>query len=178
MLRDKGFRSHSALWTRVASALRRSRRDSRSAPSISAATSSTIRAPVSYSPIWPRPWIRRARPTARRGDAGLPHSRQASVAKLIATDAAMNVTTDAVQVFGGYGYTQDFPAERYARGQGDADLRGQPIRSNVWSSPAGSPDNGHGGTPPAEAQPSLSNPPVNSGRPGPMTKGRERCCGY
>ena len=52
---------------------------------------------------------------ARRRDAGLPYSRNASVAKLIATDAAMKVTTDAVQVFGGYGYTQDFPVERYMR---------------------------------------------------------------
>lgn len=52
---------------------------------------------------------------ARRKDAGRPYSRQASVAKLIATDAAMKVTTDAVQVLGGYGYTRDFPAERYMR---------------------------------------------------------------
>ncbi|MQY31162.1 acyl-CoA dehydrogenase family protein [Nocardia aurantia] len=52
---------------------------------------------------------------ARRRDAGLSYSRQASVAKLAATDAAMRVTTDAVQVFGGYGYTQDFPVERYMR---------------------------------------------------------------
>lgn len=52
---------------------------------------------------------------ARRRDAGRPYSRQASVAKLIATDAAMKVTTDAVQVLGGYGYTQDFPVERYMR---------------------------------------------------------------
>ncbi|TSE02117.1 acyl-CoA dehydrogenase [Skermania sp. ID1734] len=52
---------------------------------------------------------------ARRRDRGLPYSRQASVAKLTATDTAMKVTTDAVQVFGGYGYTQDFPVERYMR---------------------------------------------------------------
>ncbi|MFD4366129.1 acyl-CoA dehydrogenase family protein [Rhodococcus sp. NPDC058521] len=52
---------------------------------------------------------------ARRRDANLPYSREASVAKLIATDAAMKVTTDAVQVFGGYGYTRDFPVERYMR---------------------------------------------------------------
>jgi alkylation response protein AidB-like acyl-CoA dehydrogenase len=52
---------------------------------------------------------------ARRRDAGRPYSRQASVAKLIATDAAMKVTTDAVQVLGGYGYTTDFPVERYMR---------------------------------------------------------------
>ncbi|HXV91807.1 MAG TPA: acyl-CoA dehydrogenase family protein, partial [Pseudonocardia sp.] len=52
---------------------------------------------------------------ARRRDAGRDHRRQASVAKLVATDAAMKVTTDAVQVFGGYGYTRDFPVERYMR---------------------------------------------------------------
>ena len=52
---------------------------------------------------------------ARRRDAGRPFSRQASVAKLIASDAAMKVTTDAVQVLGGYGYTRDFPVERYMR---------------------------------------------------------------
>ncbi|MGI8576582.1 MAG: acyl-CoA dehydrogenase family protein [Nocardioidaceae bacterium] len=52
---------------------------------------------------------------ARMRDAGRDFSRAASVAKLVATDAAMKVTTDAVQVLGGYGYTQDFPAERYMR---------------------------------------------------------------
>jgi alkylation response protein AidB-like acyl-CoA dehydrogenase len=52
---------------------------------------------------------------ARMRDAGLPYSRQASVAKLVATDAAMKVTTDAVQVLGGYGYTEEFPLERYMR---------------------------------------------------------------
>jgi alkylation response protein AidB-like acyl-CoA dehydrogenase len=52
---------------------------------------------------------------ARRRDLGRDYSRQASEAKLLATDAAMRVTTDAVQVFGGYGYTRDFPVERYMR---------------------------------------------------------------
>jgi alkylation response protein AidB-like acyl-CoA dehydrogenase len=52
---------------------------------------------------------------ARRRDAGRPYSRQASIAKLLATDAAMKVTTDAVQVLGGAGYTRDHPAERYMR---------------------------------------------------------------
>ena len=42
-------------------------------------------------------------------------SRQASIAKLVCTDNAMKVTTDAVQVFGGAGYTRDFPVERYMR---------------------------------------------------------------
>ncbi len=52
---------------------------------------------------------------ARRRDAGRPYSAQASVAKLVATDAAMKVTTDAVQVFGGVGYTRDYRVERYMR---------------------------------------------------------------
>jgi alkylation response protein AidB-like acyl-CoA dehydrogenase len=52
---------------------------------------------------------------ARLKDAGRPFTRQAAVAKLICTDAAMKVTTDAVQVLGGAGYTRDFPAERYMR---------------------------------------------------------------
>ncbi len=52
---------------------------------------------------------------ARRRDAGREYRRAASVAKLVATDAAMKVTTDAVQVLGGYGYTRDFPVERYMR---------------------------------------------------------------
>ena len=52
---------------------------------------------------------------ARRRDRGLQFQRQASIAKLIATDGAMKVTTDAVQVLGGAGYTKDFPVERYMR---------------------------------------------------------------
>ncbi|HKZ14991.1 MAG TPA: acyl-CoA dehydrogenase family protein, partial [Solirubrobacterales bacterium] len=52
---------------------------------------------------------------ARRRDRGLPFSRQASIAKLVATDAAMKVTTDAVQVLGGAGYTKEFPLERHMR---------------------------------------------------------------
>ncbi|MFJ5111692.1 acyl-CoA dehydrogenase family protein [Streptomyces sp. NPDC088551] len=52
---------------------------------------------------------------ARLRDAGRPFSQQAAMAKLFCTDAAMQVTIDAVQVLGGYGYTADFPAERYMR---------------------------------------------------------------
>jgi alkylation response protein AidB-like acyl-CoA dehydrogenase len=52
---------------------------------------------------------------ARRKDAGLPYGQQAAMAKLLATDTAMRVTTDAVQVLGGYGYVEDFPAERFMR---------------------------------------------------------------
>ncbi|MFD5845270.1 acyl-CoA dehydrogenase family protein [Streptomyces chartreusis] len=52
---------------------------------------------------------------ARLRDAGRPFAKQAAMAKLHCTDAAMKVTTDAVQILGGYGYTADFPAERYMR---------------------------------------------------------------
>jgi len=52
---------------------------------------------------------------ARRKDAGQPYGQQAAMAKLLATDTAMRVTTDAVQVLGGYGYVEDFPAERLMR---------------------------------------------------------------
>ena len=63
--------------------------------------------------------VERARATylhaARLKDAGRPYSRQASIAKLTATDTAMRVTTDAVQVLGGNGYTRDYPVERLFR---------------------------------------------------------------
>ncbi|MEU6876929.1 acyl-CoA dehydrogenase family protein [Streptomyces sp. NPDC046712] len=52
---------------------------------------------------------------ARLRDEGRPFGRQAAMAKLFCTDAAMRITTDAVQVLGGYGYTADFPVERYMR---------------------------------------------------------------
>lgn len=48
-------------------------------------------------------------------DRGAPFSAEAAKCKLFATDCAMRVTTDAVQVLGGYGYTQDFPVERWMR---------------------------------------------------------------
>jgi alkylation response protein AidB-like acyl-CoA dehydrogenase len=48
-------------------------------------------------------------------DEGKPFSTAAAKAKLYATDMAMSVTTDAVQILGGSGYTQDFPVERYMR---------------------------------------------------------------
>jgi len=52
---------------------------------------------------------------ARRKDGGQDFGRQAAMAKLLASDTAMRVTIDAVQVLGGYGYVADFPAERYLR---------------------------------------------------------------
>jgi alkylation response protein AidB-like acyl-CoA dehydrogenase len=52
---------------------------------------------------------------ARLRDLGLPFARQAAIAKLHCTDAAMQTAIDAVQVLGGAGYTTDFPVERYMR---------------------------------------------------------------
>ncbi|WP_128378449.1 acyl-CoA dehydrogenase family protein [Streptomyces cavernae] len=52
---------------------------------------------------------------ARSRDARRPFVEQAAMAKVLCTDTAMRVTTDAVQMLGGYGYTADFPVERYMR---------------------------------------------------------------
>lgn len=52
---------------------------------------------------------------ARLRDSGRPYSTEAAKAKLFATDMAMRVTIDAVQVLGGYGYVIDHPVERYLR---------------------------------------------------------------
>lgn len=46
---------------------------------------------------------------------GLPYSKASAMSKLFASDVAMQVTTEAVQIFGGYGYTKDYPVERYMR---------------------------------------------------------------
>lgn len=55
------------------------------------------------------------RQAAALKDAHQPFSHEAAMAKCFATDAAMAVTTDAVQVLGGYGYTREYPVERYMR---------------------------------------------------------------
>jgi len=48
-------------------------------------------------------------------DQGLPCGKEASMAKLFASKTAVDVAIEAVQVFGGYGYTEDYPVERYFR---------------------------------------------------------------
>lgn len=48
-------------------------------------------------------------------DQGLPYTREAAIAKLYASDVAQEVTTDAVQIHGGFGYTKDYPVERMYR---------------------------------------------------------------
>lgn len=52
---------------------------------------------------------------AQMKEEGLPCAREASMAKVFATDTAMQVTTDAVQLFGGYGYIKEYQVERYMR---------------------------------------------------------------
>lgn len=46
---------------------------------------------------------------------GLPMTKEAAMAKYYASEVAVKVSTDAVQIFGGYGYTKDFPVEKYYR---------------------------------------------------------------
>lgn len=48
-------------------------------------------------------------------DNGKPNSKESAMAKCFAGDTAMQVTTDAVQIFGGYGYMKDYPVEKYMR---------------------------------------------------------------
>lgn len=46
---------------------------------------------------------------------GLPYRKESAMSKLFNSDVAMQVTTEAVQIFGGYGYTKDYPVERFMR---------------------------------------------------------------
>jgi alkylation response protein AidB-like acyl-CoA dehydrogenase len=55
------------------------------------------------------------REAARARDAGEGETVDASMAKLLASDTAMRVTTDAVQLHGGYGYMEEYPVERFMR---------------------------------------------------------------
>ena len=48
-------------------------------------------------------------------DAEKPCGKESAMAKLLASDTAMRVTTDCVQIFGGYGYMKDYPIEKYMR---------------------------------------------------------------
>ena len=54
--------------------------------------------------------------SARMIDAGIKNvAKESSMAKLFASDTAMKVTVDAVQIFGGYGYMREYPVEKYMR---------------------------------------------------------------
>jgi len=56
--------------------------------------------------VWKAAWMT---------DRGQPPSLESSIAKCYASDIAMEVTTDAVQIFGGYGYIKEYPVEKYMR---------------------------------------------------------------
>ncbi len=56
--------------------------------------------------VWRAAWM---------NDQGLPVNKEASMAKAFASDAAMQATTDAVQILGGYGYMRDYPVEKWMR---------------------------------------------------------------
>ena len=100
---------------------RRARRRARlrqAARAVRPAASPSSRRSSSASPTSPPSSRRRAcSPCARRGSrsTGRPFSREASMAKLYASEAAWRACDAAIQLHGGYGYTRDFPVERYAR---------------------------------------------------------------
>ena len=56
--------------------------------------------------------VRRA---AFNKDHGIPYTKEAAMAKLFAAEVSMKVTTQCVQIFGGYGYTREYPVERMMR---------------------------------------------------------------
>jgi acyl-CoA dehydrogenase len=56
--------------------------------------------------VWQAAWL---------ADRGLRSSYESAIAKCFAADSAMKITTDAVQIFGGYGYIKEYPVEKYMR---------------------------------------------------------------
>jgi len=78
---------------------------------------------------------------ASLADQGVPFSKEASMAKLFASEAAMRATSEAVQIHGGYGYTQEFPVERYLRdaklleiGEGTSEVQRMVIARHLLNS--------------------------------------------
>ncbi|NTV89785.1 MAG: acyl-CoA dehydrogenase [Clostridiales bacterium] len=76
---------------------------------------------------------------ANNKDKGLPYSVEAARAKLFASEVAMEVTTKAVQLFGGYGYTMDYPVERMMRDakiteiyEGTSEVQKMVISANIF----------------------------------------------
>jgi alkylation response protein AidB-like acyl-CoA dehydrogenase len=83
--------------------------------------------------------VRRA---AARADAGQPFSREAAMAKLFASEAAMRATSRAIQIHAGYGYTRDFPVERQYRdaklceiGEGTSEIQRLVIARSILREP-------------------------------------------
>jgi alkylation response protein AidB-like acyl-CoA dehydrogenase len=76
---------------------------------------------------------------ARLADAGQPYSREASMAKLFASEVATRAANKAVQIHGGYGYTREFPVERYLRdaklceiGEGTSEIQRSIIAREIF----------------------------------------------
>ncbi|HET9452201.1 MAG TPA: acyl-CoA dehydrogenase family protein [Aggregicoccus sp.] len=76
---------------------------------------------------------------ARLADAGKPYSREASMAKLFASEVATRAANKAVQIHGGYGYTREFPVERYLRdaklceiGEGTSEIQRSIIAREIF----------------------------------------------
>jgi len=77
---------------------------------------------------------------ARLKLAGQPFSKEAAMAKLYASEVAMRAANHAIQIHGGYGYTKDFPVERYLRdaklceiGEGTSEIQRTVIARNILS---------------------------------------------
>jgi alkylation response protein AidB-like acyl-CoA dehydrogenase len=75
---------------------------------------------------------------ARVKDAGLPFSKEAAMAKLHASETSMKVTYDAIQIFGGYGYSREYPVERMWRdaklcviGEGTSEIQRLVVARNI-----------------------------------------------
>ena len=91
---------------------------------------------------------------------GIPFARgEGSMAKLFAADMAMRVTTEAVQVLGGYGYIKEYPVERFMRDAKAIRSGRGPPRSSTWSSRAACWASGTATRTPAADRPLASRAP-------------------
>ena len=75
--------------------------------------------------------VRRA---AFNHDVGLPFTKEAAMAKLYASEVAMDVTTKCVQIYGGYGYIREYPMERMMRDAKITEIYEALLRFREWSS--------------------------------------------
>jgi butyryl-CoA dehydrogenase len=77
---------------------------------------------------------------ARLKDLGEPFGKEAAMAKLFASEVSMRVTYDAIQIYGGYGYSREYPVERMWRdaklctiGEGTSEIQRLIIARNILS---------------------------------------------
>jgi hypothetical protein len=81
--------------------------------------------------------------SADRADRGQPHTKESSMAKLYAAEAAVRAANEAVQIFGGYGFVKDYPAEKFYRdvklctiGEGTSEIQRLVIARQILGKPA------------------------------------------